>query len=362
MNYLEYIEDRDRYATGAVAANCIASLFECLEVNGVDLKLIPKMNSSIALRRGLPFSYFDKSSYCHEIFSKLCKEYFKSYEFNENHFAEVSSAALLLALNAKHIEPIKQTSSKSYDFDVSWGEEVIEVEVTRPGEKDAWAQRLAQAQRLANYANGLSREFSINIYLTEILCNDENAQLQSLIFGLKVGERTEEKGKWLLFSEEPYGAPHVLFENVVDRRRPEWWPQNAINGFCVAGMLASPTQKEPLPRVNVKFSCPFHGYINRAKQKATNFQGTRSRPFMLILDANVLGNPFDELARKLEHYFKKWKHMTAVLVYVDFYSRDEVGWEFQLFLNPHATRKLDKFTEQQLSELTERKRAVKKYA
>ncbi len=83
---------------------------------------------------------------------------------------------------------------------------------------------------------------------------------------------------------------------------------------------------------------------------------------MLVLDANELGDPFGELKRNFKKYFAEWKHITAVLVYIDHYSIDQVGWEFQLFVNPHAIRKFDSLTEAQLSEFTERKRAVKHYA
>lgn len=169
MNYLEFIDQIDGYAKGEVAASCISSLFRFLEVNGVDLRSIPKMNYSIALRRGLPFTYFDEESYRHYLFSGLAEGFRKNGKFNENEFSEISSMALIISLGGKSIEPIQRKSAKTYDFDVDWFGDIIEVEVTRPGEKDAWARRLAQAEDLSDYANKLNRSFNINIYIPGLL-------------------------------------------------------------------------------------------------------------------------------------------------------------------------------------------------
>ncbi|HED15231.1 MAG TPA: hypothetical protein ENI64_00205 [Gammaproteobacteria bacterium] len=315
MEYSDYLEKTDCYATGEVAKSCLSSLFKCFEANNVNLSSLPKFNSSVALRKGLPLTYFDQTVFRCELFSKFCKGYLKNKKFNDNDFAEISSAALLIVLKARDIEPVKRTSKKSYDFDVAWDEDVIEVEVTRAKEKNSWSCRVKQAQEIADFANGLKREFNIHIYLPVILCGIDKYRLRKLIACLVEGERIEEIGKWLLFSEKPYGNPQVFHEHKKDGNRPEWWPKNSVNGLTMSGMVAVVNQVEPIPRSYVSFSWPFHGYINRAKKKATNFQGSRTKPYLLILDATELINPFGDLNRNFDHYFKEWKHVTAVLVY-----------------------------------------------
>jgi len=163
-------------------------------------------------------------------------------------------------------------------------------------------------------------------------------------------------------SETPRGDPKILFKNEKDNNIPMWWPENVINGFSLSGMVAGPDQTDPIPRTYIRFSCPFKGYINRAKKKATNFQGSRTKPFLLVLDVNALGNPFREFKRNLDYYFEEWKHITAVLIFIDHYDTKEIGWEFQLFINPYASRKFNAKALELLSEYTERKRAVKYYA
>ncbi len=312
-----------------------------------------------AFRRGFPLTYFNPSVFNELIFSRVCKNFSKNGNFNENDFAEISSAALLLALKAKNITLKTPTAGATYDFDVLWFENVIEVEVTRAGQKGEWIQRLGQADELARYAHNLNRSFNINLYVTDVLSDETKEEMKSLIYNLKIGDKIEEQGKWLLFSETSYGDPAVLYKVVEDNNRPKWWPKQMINGFSRVGLVAGPNQVEPLPRTMVKFSCPFIGYINRAKKKATKFQGTRNKPYLLVLDVNELGSPFKELERNFDLYFETWKHITAILVHKNYYYMNEIGWEFQLFINPHATIKLDDLTKNLLSEYTERMRAVK---
>jgi hypothetical protein len=362
MKLENYLEEVDRYATGEVAESCISSLIGCFQANGIDMTKLPKFESSTALRRGLPFTYINPDAYDDELFSKVCDYYSKNHKFNENDFSEISTIALLVAIKAKLVGRVERSMEKSHDFDVSWYENEIEVEVTRPGEKDEWSKRVLQSQDIVNYISKLKREFSIFVYIVDLLSQSDLEELQSLISGLTVGNAIEEVGKWSLIAEKPKGDPHVLLEVKKDDRRPAWWPKHALNGFSMFGMAAGEDQTEPLPRIHVKFSCPFKGYINRVKKKATNFQGTRSKPFLLVLDVNELGDAFKEIEKNLEHYFCEWKHITAVLVYADYYSHKEVGWEFQVFVNPYAVRKFDETTHKILHEYSVRKRAVKHYA
>ena len=104
MNISEYLEDVDRYATGEIAELCIESLLKCFEANKIDLNTLPKFNSSFALRRGLPFTYIDPEAYKSEIIKKICEYYATNHMFNEEDFAEISAAALLIALKAEEIE------------------------------------------------------------------------------------------------------------------------------------------------------------------------------------------------------------------------------------------------------------------
>lgn len=234
--------------------------------------------------------------------------------------------------------------------------------MTRPGEKDAWSERVSQSHELIDHINDFKFDFNIHIYLNGLFNGHDKLQLYNVISKLKKDQMIEDHGKWIVLSEMPHGDPKILFKNEKDKNKPLWWPENVLNGFSLSGKVAGPGQTEPLPRSQIRFSCPFKGYINRAKKKATNFQGSRSKPFLLVLDVNALGDPFGEFKRNLNYYFEEWKHITAVLIFVDHYDTKEIGWEFQLYINPHATRTFNNKTLELFSEYTERKRAVKQYA
>ena len=362
MKISDYLENIDRYATGEVAELCITSFFKCFEANNIDLKSLPKFNSSVALRRGLPFTYINPEVYEIELIKRICNYFSRNHKFNEDDFAEIFAVALLAVLKAENIDTVMHTSEKNYDFDITWFGQTVEVEVTRPGEKDAWSERVSQSSELIDYINKLKFDFNLHIYLNGLFSGDEKIQLYNVISTLKNNQLIEEHGKWAVFSETPHGDPKILFKYEKDKHLPKWWPENVINGFSLSGMVAGPDQTDPIPRIHIRFSCPFKGYINRAKKKATNFQGSRSKPFLLVLDVNALGDPFREFKRNLAYYFKEWKHITAVLIFIDHYDIKEIGWEFQLFINQYATRKFDAKTLELFSEYTERKRAVKYYA
>jgi hypothetical protein len=359
MKYNKYLENVDKFKSGGVTEHCISSFFECFQKNDIKPETMPKFEFSTALRRGLPLSYINPEAYDSEIISKVCTGYAKNHKFNENDFSEVSAIALLIVLKATTINPIQRTSSKTHDFDVTWGKSEIEVEVTRPGEKDEWSKRLSQSQKIIDFTSSLKREFSIHIYVVDLLSFEELDSLKSNIYSLCGVDRIEEKEKWLVISELPVGDPKIIIENKKDENRPTWWPKQVLNGFILSGMMAGPNEVNPLPRYCVKFACPFKGYINKAKKKATKFQGTRTKPFILILDVNELGNPFGEFKRNLDHYFSEWKQISAVFIFINHYSGNEIGWEFQLFINPFAIRRFDDETQETLVEFTERKRAIK---
>jgi len=185
MKIKDYLEHIDRYASGEVAEQCISSLFRCFEANNIDLNSLPKFNSSVALRRGLPFTYVNPEAYGTELIKRICNYFSKNHEFKEDDFAEISAVALLVALRAENVVPVMRTSKKSYDFDVIWFGQLVEVEVTRPGEKDAWSERVSQSNEFIDYINRLKLDFSLHVYLNDLLNADEKNQLFNVISKLK---------------------------------------------------------------------------------------------------------------------------------------------------------------------------------
>ena len=360
MNIERYLEGPDWIKESVVGKECISALFKCFEVNGVDLASLPKFQSIFAVRRGLPFTFFGQEHFDHPIFAKICKYYAKHLEFNEDDFSEASAAALLIELGVHNIYPVERTSEKTYDFNGSCGDTDFEIEVTRAGEKDEWSKRTDRAGEIANLASKLERNFSFSIFIECYLTDDELIELKSKLSSLKPGQSIDEKNRWLLIAEEPHGDPGALIPSQNKEKRPAWWPEFALTGFSISGKVATQTQDQPLPRVDVRFSCPFKGYINRVKKKATEFQGTGRNPFLLVLNATALINSFAELDKNFHHHFPDWPRITAVLVYIEYFDGKELGWEFQFFINPHAHHPFGNEALNLIREHTVRKRLVKK--
>ena len=122
--------------------------------------------------------------------------------------------------------------------------------------------------------------------------------------------------------------------------RPTWWAKDDIQLFCLKALVAGPGDKVAAPRVKVRFAAQFNGYLNAAKRKARRFQGSGALPYLIVLDANDLPNPFEAFAEGFSTHFPKWKHISGVLVFVDWRSHDEIGWTWRMFDNPHAARPL----------------------
>lgn len=361
MNIERYLEGPEWVKESVAGKECITALFKCFEANGIDLESLPKFHSIFAARRGLPFTFIGQEHLDHPIFAKICKHYAKYHEFNEDDFSEASAAALLIGLIVRNIYPVERTSDKTYDFNGTCGETDFEIEVTRAGEKDEWSKRMDRAGEIADLARDLGRNFSFSIFVENYLTDDELLELKSKLSGLKVGQSVDEKNRWLLIAEEPHGNPSGPLLSMNKGIKPEWWPEFALTGFSVSGMVATQGLEQRLPSVDVRFSCPFKGYINRVKKKATEFQGTGTRPFLLVLNATALVGSFGELEKNFHHYFPDWIRITAVLVYIEYFDGKELGWEFQFFINPHARQPFGDKALDQIRELTIRKRFVKHF-
>lgn len=145
MDNLKYLENYSRYKDSEKALSFIANFLDLLVVNGISLDKVCPIETSIALRKGFVLSYFNRDGYAEGMFKKLSAQYAKNKEFNAKDFNELSTLALLKALGATEANFIKTNMVPSHDFNVSFGNSMIEVETTRPSVKEEFVIREQQA-------------------------------------------------------------------------------------------------------------------------------------------------------------------------------------------------------------------------
>lgn len=335
--------------------------FTLFEINNIDISNLYPIDASKALRWGTPFTYFGLENLKGDPFKRLGVGFSRTGNFEVDKYSEISSLALLFSLGAKEAVEIGRTSKRTHDFDVGFGGDLIEVEVTRPAGKQAHVLRVEQATSIGEFAFSLQKKNDISIYLPDLIDASDTTSLKDKIKAINEECKIDKSGKWAIVSKAPNRGVYDVFENIEDAHKPLWWPRNVVNGFQIRQWLAGPDCTAPPPRITIRYACPFKGYINQAKKKATRFQGTRRKPYLLMIDANSLPDSYQEFERNFDIYFKKWNHITAVLIYEDHWGLEDVGWMFQIFKNPYCLRDFDEKTKKFIERFSTRTVSARRY-
>jgi hypothetical protein len=362
VDNLKYLENYSRYKDSERAMSFIDCFFDLLLVNGISLGDVCPIETSIALRKGFVLSNFNKDVYSERLFKKLSAQFAKNKEFNAKDFSELSTLALLKSLGAKEADFVKTNMVPSHDFNVSFGSSMIEVETTRPSVKEEFVIREQQAASISQFALSLKKYFDIKIYIVDLLSTSEMEELKNTLKDIREGEIINKEKVLYVYTEIPNRGIYEVFKNVNDEKKPDWWPNEIISGFQLAATLAGPDAETAPPQASVTFGCPFKGYENRPMNKATNFQGTRTKPYLLVVDANELANPFVEFRKVFERFLPQWPHISGAIVYMDHWSMNSVGWELEVFVNNNATRPFQKDVIDSFGNFTTRMRVAAEYA
>jgi hypothetical protein len=300
-----------------------------------------KLPVRTAIRWGLPLTFVDPNTFSQNPFlSRFAKPFALQGELNIDEFSELQAAGLLLGIGATSVEPVGRTHQKTHDFNVTILNETIEVEVTRSSKKAKHIELSQQATEIASNLHSIARPFDLVVHVLDILAPETRTRLFHAANTIGSEDMINEEGSWLLRSEPVARAPHEIFTAGEKEEKPDWWPADAVALFTISQTLAGPEAKEAPPRAKVCYTAPFSGYINSAKKKARNFQGTAGNPYLVVIDANNLPNPFRVFHQGLNTLFPRWRHVSGVIVFEDYQTTDEIGWTFQLYRNSFAKRPL----------------------
>ncbi|WP_156437553.1 MULTISPECIES: hypothetical protein [Burkholderia] len=342
MDIYDILENAPLFVTSEPARSCLLALERFLSENSVVLSAIDqKFSAHSAIRWGLPLTFIEPNAFSRTPFlSRFAKPFSLQGELNIDDFSELQAASLLLGVGAASVEPVGRTHEKTHDLNVTILNEPIEVEVTRSQKKAKHIELSQQATEIASHLHSIARPFDLVVHLLDILTPETRTRLYHAANTIGSEDMINEESSWHLRSKPIARAPHEIFTAGEKEETPDWWPTDAVKLFTLSQTLAGPEAKEAPPRVKVCYTAPFSGYLNSAKKKARNFQGTVGNPYLVVIDANNLPNPFDAFQEGLNPLFPRWRHISGVIVFEDYRTTDEIGWTLQLYRNPFANRPL----------------------
>lgn len=362
MNLINHLDNLSPYEKLSIARQLIASFENLLIEYNIDLSRSHKFDAHKVITWGLAISFFNKESLSDPIFKEVIDSILENGEPDPDDFSEIQTIALLLALGATSGEKVKRNNKRVHDFNVHWFDKFVEVETTKASTKTSHIDRTHQANSITESLFSLNKNFDIHVYISDLLEEESKTKLLEAASNMKSGEVSSQEGIWQL-------EGHVITRNVYEiykvdtsRVKPEWWPNGVANLFTLKQMVAGPESKTAPPQVFCNYAVPMTCYLNPAKKKVRRFQGSSDRPYLIVIDVNNLPNPFIAFKEGLQYRLSKWLHVSGILLYRNYFSRNEIGWEWQLFNNPKAKRPLPSQLLETYGIISQRMKSVKKEA
>ncbi len=348
------------YLKSASAESCISAFENLLTIHKVDFEKLPELDAMQVIRWGFPLTYIDKSCLSQPLFETIVKSILMGGFPPPDKFAEIQAISLLFALGATSGNKIPTYNDKVHDFDLKWSDETVEIEVTKASTKDAHTSRTDQATTICEEVFSKIRSFDIHLYLADILSDSSRNKLLISASNIECGQTISEKNKWHIQGIPIERDVYELYRVEKNESKPSWWPKDVANLFTLKQFGAGPESKSAPPQVRVNYAVPLTGYLNPAKKKAKNFQGTRKNPFVILLEANNLPNAISAFNSGIIDLLGKWPHVSGIIVFFDYFAHKEIGWEFKLFVNQNAKRSLPKGLIHKIGKQEQNMRLVKK--
>lgn len=322
------------------AEKCISAFESLLVTHKVDLKKLPELDANRVIRWGLPLTFIDKSCLTESFLEQIVKSILKNGSPAADAFAELQAISLLLAIGATSGNKIPVYNDKVHDFDLKWSDETIEIEVTKASIKKAHTIHTVQASNICEDIFAQKRPFDIHLFIADLLSDSSRKKLLKASLSVECEQIISEKNIWELQGVPIERNVYELYTVGKGKQKPPWWPKEVANLFTIKQMGASPESKTAPPQVKVNYAVPLNGYINPAKKKARNFQGSRNKPFLILIEVNNLPNAISAFNAGIYDLFSNWPHISGIILFFDYLSSKEIGWEFKLFVNQNANRPL----------------------
>lgn len=331
LDSADYLIGRPRESTS------VSALGNFLEINGIDFANVTPLNAAIAANWGKPLVGLSEL-YSHPFLTRFTRPFSGQCPLNENDFSELQALALARGLGCNSIGLVERSEDRTHDFNATWTDETIEIEVTRSGAKDTNEALSQQAADTAERIYSSTREFDVIVHMGRILNPDELKSLEAAAAEITNGEVRGDGDAWQVAGEEITRQPGCI-EIVGEKHQlPHWWRR----GPCMFSLHATLRGADsPTPRAKVYWALNFDGYLNSARKKAQRFQGSAELPFVIFIDVGSLPGAFSNFESGLRLCFERWKRVSAVLIFENYKTNDQFGWTFQIFKNPFANRPLE---------------------
>jgi len=361
MKLIDRLDNYHIYDDRKLAKELITSFETLLIEQNVDLSQLPRLDAHKVISWGLPISIFNKESLNNPIFKTIINSIIKNGVPDPNDFSEIQTIPLLYALGATSVEKVVENNERVHDFNANWFDVLVEVENTKASTKSSHIERTEQANVITEALFSLNKEFDVHLYISDLLEEETKVKLLEAASNLISGKVFSKKGVWQL---EGRVITRDIYEihKVGSSDEPQWWPKGVANLFTIRQMLAGPDSITAPSQVLCNYSVPIAGYLNPVKKKVRRFQGSSNNPYLIVIDANNLPNPFIAFEEGLKERLSKWLHVSGVLLYQNYSFQNEMGWEWQLFNNPNAKRPLPGNLLEKFGVVSQRMRTVRKEA
>lgn len=209
---------------------------------------------------------------------KLGEEIAAENQPRQDTFAELSAAALCVALGAVMAGRIPECDSPSADWRMVWPEDAeVDVEATIAQKKDAHVRRAEAAEKLIEALYDPQRRFDL---VVDILDSTNQADCDEIIEasnGILSGEIAAKPGSYEVRAEPITRETTVLYFGGQDPA-PAWWPNDQARLYRFFQAVAGPESTTAPPQVRVWTGLPFVSYVNPVMRKADSPQGTGGLP------------------------------------------------------------------------------------
>ncbi len=251
-------------------------------------------------------------------------------------FAELSGAALCVALGAVAGGRIPRGGGRTADWRMAWpGDAGLDLEVTAAKRKKKHVERQAFATDIANVLFTADHEFDLVIDLADPPLPEDRDAILTKAETIASGQTEGDPPRWEMRALKITRAPTVLYTAGQDPR-PSWWPVDQARCFVLKGYVAGPDTDRAPSQVRICFGVPYDSYVNPIMRKADSPQGTEGLPFLVAVDIEDLPDAFREIPRAVTGLLPLWKAVSGILLFHGMTSIDRVGWLWRLLRNPYA--------------------------
>jgi hypothetical protein len=253
--------------------------------------------------------------------------------------SECQAAGLLVTFQTRVEYLSQQGTERVPDLLTHWPDgSSIEIEVTSAEKKQGQRTREESASSLREALSDTKIQHDVYVHVLDLLSDAEQRDVVQAASKLNPGSSAELQDRWhVQVQPMPPRDPRIVFTAGAPTVRPSWFPAKIAIPFTMHGLVAGPDETAPIPRLFIYWGLTTEAYINPVEKKASRFQGSGNRPFIVAIDISSLSGARTIYEQILPDYFTIWDNISGVLAFEflsDFVSK--VFWTWQFFCNPGA--------------------------